>query len=160
MIMINLEEIRRKTVPVDDYISSMNEPFREKFLDRKENYQPNQEAIEKLKKESNKYTVVVFSAEWCKDCAKNVPVLWLISESTGLEVRVFGHIKKDPLNPKTKWRIPPSPPEVKTFDVQKIPWILICDRKGKEIGKIIENPKIMSSVEEEILYLIDERRNL
>lgn len=160
MIMMNLEEIRRKTVPVDDYISSMNEPFKEKFLDRKENYQPNQEAIEKLKKESNKYTVVVFSAEWCKDCAKNVPVLWLISESTGLEVRVFGHIKKDPLNPKTKWRIPPSPPEVKTFNVQKIPWILIFNREGKEIGKIIENPKIMGSVEEEILCLIGERRNL
>jgi len=160
MIMMNLEEIRRKTVPVDDYISSMNEPFREKFLDRKENYQPNQEAIEKLKKEANKYTVVVFSADWCKDCAKNVPVLWLISEFTGLEVRVFGHIKKDPLNPKTKWRIPPSPPEVKTFDVQKIPWVLIFDKRGEEIGKIIENPKYTGSIEEELWYLISGRRNL
>jgi len=158
--MVNLDEIRGKTVSVKDYISSMREPFREKFLDRKESYQPNQEAIERLKKEANKYTIVVFSAQWCKDCAKNVPVLWLISESTGLEVRVFGHIKRDPLNPKTKWRIPPSPPEVKTFDAQKIPWILIFDKEGKEIGKIIENPKYTGSVEEEILYLIGERRNL
>jgi len=158
--MVDLEEIRRKTVSVDDYISSLSGSFREKFLDRKESYQPNREAVEKLKKKANKYMVVVFSAEWCKDCAKNVPVLWLISESTGLEVRVFGHMKKDPLSPKTKWRIPPSPPEVKTFDVQKIPWILIFDRKGKEIGKIIENPKYMGSIEEELSYLIGERRNL
>jgi len=157
--MINLEEIRGKTLSVKDYISSMSEPFREKFLDRKESYQPNQEANKRLKKEANKYTVVVFSAEWCKDCTKNVPVLWLISESTGLEVRVFGHLKKDPLNPKTKWRIPPSPTEVKTFDVEKIPWILIFDKEGKEIGKIIENPKFTGSVEEELLYLIGKRQN-
>jgi len=160
MIMVDLEEIRRKTVSIADYISSMSNPFREKFLNRKESYQPNHEAIAKLKKEANKYSVVVFSAEWCKDCTKNVPVLWLISEFTGLEVRVFGHIKTDPLNPKTRWRIPPSPPEVKTFDVKKTPWILIFDKEGKEIGKIIENPKYTGSVEEELLYLIGKRQNL
>ena len=160
MIMVDLEEIKRKTVSVDGYISSMSEPFREKFLERKESYRLNQEAIEKLKKEANKYTVVVFSADWCKDCAKNVPVLWLISEFTGLEVRVFGHIKTDPLNPQIRWKIPPSPPEVKTFDVQKIPWVLIFDKRGEEIGKIIENPKYTGSIEEELWYLISGRRNL
>lgn len=155
--MVDLKEIRRKTVSVEDYITSMSEPFRGKFLQRKESYQPSHEVIKKLKKEANKYTVVVFSAEWCKDCAKNVPVLWLISEFTGLEVRVFGHIKKDSLNPKIPWRIPPSPPEVETFDVKKIPWIIISDKQGKEIGKIIENPKHTGSVEEELLYLIGKR---
>jgi len=158
--MVDLEEIRRKTVSIDNYISSISEPFREKFLDRKGSYQPNHEAIERLKKEANNYMLVVFSAEWCKDCAKNVPVLWLTSKFTGLEVRVFGHLKTDPLNPKAKWRIPPSPPEVKTFDVKKTPWILIFDKEGKEIGKIIENPKYMGSIEEELLYLIDKRQNL
>ncbi len=158
--MVDLKEIRWKTVSVDDYISSISKRFIEKFLERKENYQPNHEALERLKKEANNYMVVVFSAEWCKDCAKNVPVLWLISEFTGLEVRVFGNLKKDPLNPKTRWRIPPSPPEVETFDVKKTPWILIFDKEGKEIGKIIENPKYTGSVEEELLYLIGKRQSL
>jgi len=158
MIIVDLEEIRRKTVSIEDYISSMSPQFKEKFLDRKESYQPNREALGKLKKEALKYTVVVFSAEWCKDCAKNIPVLWLISEFTGLEVRVFGHIKRDPLNPKTPWRIPPSPPEVETFDVKKIPWILIFEKEGREIGKIIENPRYTGSVEEEILYFIGKRQ--
>lgn len=155
--MVDLGEIRRKTVSVDDYISSMRTPFRDKFLARKEDYQPDHEAIEKLKREANNYMVVVFSAEWCKDCANNVPVLWLISEFTGLEVRVFGNLKKDPLNPKKRWRIPPSPPEVETFDVKKTPWILIFDKEGREIGKIIENPKHTGSVEEELLHLIGKR---
>jgi len=152
--VVDLKEIRQKTASIEDYISSMSNRFKEKFLDRKESYQPNHEAIDKLKKEALKYTVVVFSAEWCKDCAKNIPVLWLISEFTGLEIRVFGHLKRDPLNPKTLWRIPPSPPEVETFDVKKIPWILIFDKEGEEVGKIIENPMYTSSVEEELLYLI------
>lgn len=158
--MVDLKEIRWKTVSVDDYISSISKRFIEKFLERKESYQPNHEAMERLKKEANNYMVVVFSAEWCKDCAKNVPVLWLISEFTGLEVRVFGNLKKDPLNPKTRWRIPPSPPEVETFDVKKTPWILIFDKEGREIGKIIENPKYTGSVEEELLYLIGKRQSL
>jgi len=158
--MVNLEEIRRKTVSVEDYISSMSKSFREKFLDRQESYRPNLEAMEKLKKEAGSYMVVVFSAEWCKDCARSVPVLWLISEFAGLEVRVFGNLKTDPLNPATKWRIPPSPPEVETFDVKKTPWILIFDKKGIEVGKIIENPKYTGSVEEELLYLIDKTQNL
>ena len=158
--MVDLEEIRRKTLSVDNYISFMSSPFREKFLDRKENYQLNHEVIEKLKEKANEYMVVVFSAEWCKDCAKNIPVLLLVSELTGLEVRLFGHLKRDPLNPKTQWRIPPSPPEVETFDVKKTPWILIFDKEGREIGKIVENPKYTGSVEEELLYLIGKRQNL
>lgn len=158
--MVNLEEIRWKTVSVGDYISSMANPFRENFLERKESYQPNHKAIEKLKKEANNHTVVVFSAEWCKDCAKNVPVLWLISEFTGLEVRVFGHLKRAPLNLEKRWRIPPSPPEVETFDVKKTPWILIFDKEGREIGKIVENPKHTDSVEEELLFLIGRRQSL
>jgi hypothetical protein len=42
--------------------------------------------------------LVVFSAQWCKDCATNIPVLALISEATGVDVRVFGGLKKDPLS--------------------------------------------------------------
>jgi len=41
----------------------------------------------------------------------------------------------DVLNPKRKWRIPPSPPEVETFKVDKIPLMIIIDRKGKELGE-------------------------
>jgi len=32
---------------------------------------------------------------------------------------------------KKKWRIPPSPPEVKAFGVEKLPWIIVFDKKGR-----------------------------
>ncbi len=98
--------------------------------------------------------IVVFSAEWCKDCAANVPVLALLAEKTGVKVRVFGGLKTDPLNPKERWRIPPSPPEVKTFNVQKTPHIIMFDKQGKQLGTIIENPKPENTLEEEILHIM------
>ena len=151
---INLSEVRKKTVSVEQYLDSLEEPFRERFLTRKQTYTLNQEAVNQLKKVADKYVIVAFSAEWCKDCAANIPVLALISEATGLEVRIFGGLKKDSLSHTRRWRIPPSPPEVETFNVDKIPLILIVDKEGKEIGRITENPKHMPTLEEELYEII------
>jgi len=153
-MLLNLSDIRSKTVPVSDYINSLEEPFREKFLMRRQTCQLNQEAINKLKESAKNYIIIAFSASWCKDCAANIPVLAAISEATGLEVRVFGGLKKDPLAQGQKWRIPPSPPEVSTFNVDKIPVIIIADSTGKEIGRIIENPKQLPTLEQELFEII------
>lgn len=154
---VNPSEIRKKTVSISQYIESLKQPFKEKFVARKHSYTLNQEAIAGIKKFANKYLIVAFSAEWCKDCAANIPVLALISQKTGLEVRVFGGLMKDPLSHERKWRIPPSPPEVEIFNVDKIPLIIVFDKDGKEIGKIVENPHELT-LEEELLKIILARR--
>jgi thiol-disulfide isomerase/thioredoxin len=150
---IDLAETRKRTMPVSQYIDSLERPFKEMFLSRKNTYKLNQEAIAKIKKFADKYFIVAFSAEWCKDCTANIPVLALISEKTGLEIRVFGGLMKDPLSHERKWRIPPSPPEVEIFNVDKIPLIILFDKKGKEIGRIIENPS-EPTLEGELLKII------
>jgi hypothetical protein len=71
-----------------------------------------------------------------------------------MEVRVFGGIKKDPLSHTSKWRIPPSPPEVLTFAVESIPLIIMLDLNGMEIGRIIESPKRFPTLEREICEII------
>jgi thiol-disulfide isomerase/thioredoxin len=151
---VDLLEVIRKTVPVTQYISSLEDPFREKFVTRKQTYQLKRETINELAKFANKYMIIAFSAGWCKDCATNIPVLALISEETGLEARIFGGLKKDPLSHTRKWRIPPSPPEVETFNVDKIPVILMFDRNGNEIGRIIENPRQPLTLEDELLEIV------
>jgi thiol-disulfide isomerase/thioredoxin len=155
---VSLPEIRKKTVSVSQYITSLAQPFQEKFLERRQAYQLKTEVVNQLKKLANEYMVIVFSAEWCKDCALNIPVLALLSEATGLEVRVFGDLKKDPLSHTKKWRIPPSPPEVETFNVDKIPLIILVNREGREIGRIIENPSKMPTLEEELCEIIKTQR--
>jgi thiol-disulfide isomerase/thioredoxin len=153
----NLSEIRKRTVSANQYIDSLKQPFRDKFLARRQTYQLKQEAINQLEKFANKYMIVAFSAEWCKDCALNIPVLALISETTGLEVRIFGGLKKDPLSHTRRWRIPPSPQEVETFHVDKIPLIIVFNKEGKDIGKIIENPREKPTLEEELVKIILEQ---
>jgi thiol-disulfide isomerase/thioredoxin len=151
---INLSEIRKKTISVEQYLDSLEKPFRERFLTKKQTYKLNQEAVNQLKKVADKYVIVAFSAEWCKDCAVNIPVLALISEATELEVRIFGGLKKDPLGHTRKWRIPPSPQEVETFQVDKIPLIIVLDKNGKNVGKIIENPREKPTLEEELIQIV------
>jgi len=153
---INLSEIRKKTLLVKQYIDSLEQPFREKFLTRKQTYTLKQEVVNHLKEFLDKYVIIAFSAEWCKDCTANIPVLALISETTGLEVRIFGGLKKDPLSHTRKWRIPPSPPEVEIFNVDKIPLIMLFDKDGKQIGRIVENPR-EATLEEELLNIILEK---
>ena len=63
-------------------------------------------------------------------------------------------LKNDPSNPGEKWRIPPSPSEVKEFEVERTPNIVIFHIGGREIGKIIENPPSNKTMEEEILQLV------
>ena len=155
MTIVELPENIKRTVPVDEYIEKMAQPFKEKFLQRRQTYHLNEETIQKLRNYAKDVIIVVFSAELCKDCTSNVPVLALIAEITGIKVRVFGGLKKDVLNPKEKWKIPHSPPEVKTFNVDKIPYIIIFDKKGGIIGKIIENPTHKNSLEDEILFIIE-----
>lgn len=154
MAKANLKVITEKTVSVDKYINKMTEPFKKRFLERKQTYHLNEKTVGKLKGYVKDVVIVVFAAEWCKDCAANVPVLALLAEEPGMNVRVFGGLKTDPLNPKEKWRIPPSPPEVKKFDVQNTPHIIIFDKQGKQLGTIIENPKPENTLEEEIIHII------
>ena len=152
--MVDVTEIRKKTVSATEYINGLDEPFKERFLERKRTYQLDAETVKQLKKLEEKYMVVAFSAIWCKDCAVNIPVLALLSEETGLEVRVFGGIRKDPLSHLHKWRVPPSPPEIESFKIDKLPSILIIHSTGNEIGRIVETPKVQPTLEQELQDII------
>jgi hypothetical protein len=151
---VDLSEIRRRAVKVDEYIDSLKEPFKEKFLVHMQTYQLQMQLVDQLKTRANDFMMLVFSASWCKDCSQYVPVLALIAGRPGLEVRVFGGLKRDPLSHISKWRIPPSPPEVLDFGVDKIPLMIIFDLEGREIGRIIESPKRYPTLEQELCEII------
>ena len=141
-----------RSVPVKDYLAKTSGRFRSKSLDILKTYRLEKDVVEELKRYADKLFVLVFSAEWClRDCATNVPVLALLSEKAGLKVGVFGGLIKDSLNPNEEWRIPPTPPEVKDFNVIKVPHIVIFDMNGRELGTIIENHAPGKTLEEEIL---------
>lgn len=152
--MHDLTSLRDNSEPIEKYLttpSAATEAFAQRILE----YKLDPIITEKLTVYAGKAFIFSFSAEWCKDCKRNVPVLKLIQDATGIEVRVLGHIMKDAKNPKEKWRIPPSPPEVKEFNVVTIPHIVVLDQYGKELGAVIENPPSAKTLEEALLEILE-----
>ncbi len=148
-----LEKLRENSEPVSQYLDSVSEA-KPAFARRREEYVPDEGVIRELKEYAGEVVVTVFSAEWCPDCFRNVPVLGTISEATGIEVLVFGHLMRDVKNPKKRWRIPPSPEEVKEFDVVKIPLITVLNNEGEKIGEIVENPPEGKTLETALLDIL------
>ena len=152
--MHDLTALRASSEPVVEYLVAPSDAS-EAFNRRLQEYELDPSAAEKLKAHAGKAYIFAFSAEWCGDCKRNIPVLRLIQDATGIEVRILGHIMRDAKNPDERWRIPPSPPEVKTFNVVKIPHIAVLDAHGNELGAVIENPPEDKTLEEALLAILE-----
>jgi len=155
--MRKLEGLMEKTFTATEYILHVNEVFRDKFLSRMETYKLNEKAVEELRKHTNDIFVLVFSAEWCKDCMANVPILALLEKKIGLKVGVFGNPEKGTLKFRQKDGKMIASAIVKKFKIREIPHIVVFDVNGQELGKIIENPSFGKTLEEEILELVKKR---
>jgi thiol-disulfide isomerase/thioredoxin len=152
----DLQRLRESSETVHDYLDSIAETA-PGFAERRAEYRLDGQTTTELREHADDAVVIAFSAEWCKDCRRNVPVLGLIAEETGMEVRVFGHLMRNAKDPNERWSIPPSPTEVKEFDVVKIPLIAVLDGNGEKIGEIVENPPEGQSLEEALLDLLKRR---
>jgi thiol-disulfide isomerase/thioredoxin len=149
----DVAKLRKGSEAVHNYVSTPSKA-KEAFDKRRVEYKLDAAVVKELKKKAKDYTIIVFSAEWCPDCVRNVPVLDLIAEATGIEVRVFGHIMRDAKSNTRKWAVPPSPPEVDEFSVPKIPLIVILNKDGEKAGEIVENPPPGKTVEQALLAIM------
>jgi thiol-disulfide isomerase/thioredoxin len=151
----DLGELRRKSEPVSEYIASsaVSTPA---FAQGAEGYRMDPAAVEGLRSHAGSVLIIVFSAEWCRDCHRQVPVLGLVSEATGLEIRVFGHLMRDPKKPWGYWSVPSSPEEVEEFGVRRIPTIVVLGGEGWAMGEIVERPPVGKSLEAALLDILSE----
>jgi thiol-disulfide isomerase/thioredoxin len=149
----DIAKIRKGSEAVHDYVSSPSKA-KDAFDKRRAEYKLDAAVVKELKKKAKDYTIVAFSAEWCPDCMRNVPVLDLIAEATGMGVRVFGHMMRDAKSNTRKWAIPPSPPEVEEFNVVKIPLIVVLNKTEEKIGEIVENPPQGKTLEQALLDIM------
>ena len=152
--MVDLNDIRSRTTNVRDYIDGLKDKDKEKFLEVYNTYKLNTDVVDILRETLKDLTVVVFSAAWCGDCKRAMPVMQQLEEQLGLEVLVFSKIKTAPLDPDRQWAVPPSPPEVNEWGVTAIPWFNFYDVDGNLVGTLIEKPKVKDTLEEEILHVL------
>lgn len=155
--MVDLNDIRSRTTNVRDYIDGLKDKDKEKFIEVYNTYKLNTEAVDKLREALKDLTVVVFSAAWCGDCKRAMPVMQQLEEQLGLEVLVFNQIKTAPLDPDRQWAVPPSPPEINEWGVTAIPWLNFYDAGGNLVGTLIEKPTVKETLEEEILHVLKDK---
>ena len=141
------------SLPVVEYLASAEGEHPEIYKRLKE-YKLDEGVVKELKAQASKAVIVVFSAVWCPDCRRNAPILGAISEATGLEVMVFGNLMRDAKSSTEIWRIPPSPQEVKEFNVKKIPLIIVLNKKGQKLGEIVEDPPPGKTLEQAVNDLL------
>jgi hypothetical protein len=104
-------------------------------------YNPNLELLNALKAKLPYAKAVIISTYWCPDCKRNVSRMARIAEHLhDWEFEVFS-------------RDTDTIPEEFGF-VKIIPTFIIMNAAGKEIGRIVENPK-HSSLEEDLLNIIE-----
>ena len=149
----DVARLRRGSKAIHEYVTEPSKA-KEAFDRRHDEYKLDPVIVKDLKNRAENYLIIVFSAEWCPDCFRNVPVLDLLSEATGIEVRVFGHMMRNDKSNTRKWAVPPSPAEVDEFNVVKIPLIVVLRKDGEKLGEIIENPPQGKTLEQALLEII------
>lgn len=152
--MIDFNDIRKRSTNVRGYIAALSEKDKDIVMEAYKEYRLNAEALKELKRLVKGLKVVIFSAAWCGDCKRAMPVMLHIEEKTDLDIMVFGDIKTDPLNKAAKWRVPPSPPEINEWGATAIPWFVFFDAEGKKVGTLIEKPTVKDTLEEEIVHVL------
>ena len=155
--MTEFDDMLHRAIPISEYLTGLSEDHKPKYTARRKSYHLNAKILKALQPYVDKFMVVVICADWCKDCVLHAPVLGLISEVTGLRVEMLGGVKTDPLNPNRQWAVPPSPPEVETLSITRIPTILIYTPDGQEVGRIIKHPAIKETLEEELLHIMSRK---
>ncbi|MCG3217439.1 MAG: thioredoxin family protein [Candidatus Heimdallarchaeota archaeon] len=137
--MIDINQILANGKTADEYLAGAPDNLKDKW-------QPytgplNKEAMKELNGLMSSFegSIVAYSAYWClRDCAVVVPRLKAVVE--GLENKprytIRGGIKVDRINRKFL-----GLDELEPLSINKVPIIILFNKEGEEIDRIVEQPK-------------------
>ncbi|MCK4287424.1 MAG: thioredoxin family protein [Candidatus Lokiarchaeota archaeon] len=133
------------TMKPDNYLKE----YGEKIALNYKTYEPKLDILEKISKLLNekkeKLKIVALGADWCPDCTRNVPRM----------IKIMKLMK----NKDENFQILYSPPEaVKThFNLKRLPTFYFFNESGDLLGIIVENPKNSSTLEEDLLEILEDK---
>lgn len=126
--------------------------FNSWFTPTYEAYQPNEKIVQKLRRKLKKYNITIFMGTWCGDSKREVPRLYKILEAANFpedQLRVIGLN-----NIRDAYKQGPNHEE-KDMNIHRVPTFIVYDKKGKEIGRIVEHP--VESLEADLLKICRKR---
>lgn len=148
----------------DDYLKE----FGDKIEFNYKTYEPKVNVLERIKdlleKKNEKLKIVALGADWCPDCNRNVPRMIKnikTIKSNNIDLRILYGIMVNALHKpgETIWHKKRSPPEAldPKFDLKKIPTFYFFNGNDDLIGVIVENPKWESTLEDDILEILENK---
>lgn len=111
-------------------------------------YTPDEAIVQKLKRKLKKYNITVFMGTWCGDSKREVPKFYKILEAANFpesQLRVIGVN-----NARSAYKQGPNGEE-KSMNIHRVPTFIIYNKRGKEIGRIVEHP--VESLEADLLKI-------
>ncbi|MFX0044560.1 MAG: thioredoxin family protein [Candidatus Hermodarchaeota archaeon] len=153
--MSTLSDVTEDVPSITEYIENMAPSYRGGFIRQRDSYTLNKEAVKILKTLIDEYEIVAFFADWCGDSRRAIPVLSLLEQELDFKVRALGGMTKPPFGSKTQWAVPPSPKEVEVCDIRSSPTIVVYKKSGEEVGRMKTRPRMTSTVEEELIWIME-----
>jgi thiol-disulfide isomerase/thioredoxin len=158
------EDLVSPTMSPDDYLKEFGEKIEYNF----KTYEPKLDILEKistlLKEKKGKLKIVALGADWCPDCNRNVPRMIKIlklMENKDVDLKILYGIMVDGLHKSGDkiWHKKRSPIEAVNpkFDLKKIPTFYFFNESGYLLGIIVENPKWESTLEEDVLEILEDK---
>jgi hypothetical protein len=139
------EDLVSPTMKPDDYLKE----YEEKIALYYKAYEPKLDILDQITKLLNEkketLKTVALGADWCPDCTRNVPRM----------IKIMKLMK----NRDENFKILYSPPfEVKThFNLKRLPTFYFFNGSGDLLGIIVENPKNSSTLEEDLLEILEDK---
>jgi thiol-disulfide isomerase/thioredoxin len=137
-----LSNLLQASAEPEDYLGKIEKtPKASEWRASIEGYSPDPIIVEAVSKIKEKATLVCFSAYWCKDCLKHVPILVKTLQKAGNKNLRLAMLDYDQ-NKKT----------AEDAGVKVLPTFIVFGARRSEIGRIIENPSPpFKSIVEELL---------
>jgi len=134
-------------------------------LQNYEDYVPKIEVIDEIRKfiddKEEVIKTLVIGADWCPDCNVNTPKMIQVRDKLNkekIELKILYGVKVKAIRKKGEryWHKTKSPPEAvdPKFDLNKIPTIYFFNKEGNYLGRIVENPRVNSTIEEDMLEIL------
>ncbi|MFX1376044.1 MAG: thioredoxin family protein [Promethearchaeota archaeon] len=150
------------TMKPDEYLKEYSEKIELYY----KTYEPKGGIIEKIKTlledKNEMLKIVALGADWCPDCNRNVPRMIKIIKmikSNDVDLKILYGVMVNALHKpgEVVWHKKRSPPEAidPKFDLKKIPTFYFFKTNGDLIGIIEENPKLGSTIEEDLLEILE-----
>ena len=119
------------------------------FSKEYDNYQPNQELIQKESNDLKDYTITLFMGTWCGDSKKEVPRFYKVLEASNYPMQQLNAVAVS-RKPEMYKQSPDH--EEKGLNIHRVPTFIFY-KNGVEINRIVESP--VTTLEEDIKHILD-----